>query len=174
MSKQRNIESIIDQTIPKIEQESINAEVDKDWLSYFFESCASISEEKIQTLWSDVLASKLTGGDLPRKVIDCLRWMDAEAGRQFAELAQLILLFDGAFTMIVQPLGQKDLSFGFGYDTDALVDIGLIKENLNKTFRFTFASLVITCQELSDRSLEFRRFFEFTQAGERLASVVVP
>ena len=56
LTKQKNIESIIDQTIPKIENKSIENEVDKDWLSYFFESCAGVSEARIQALWSDCLS----------------------------------------------------------------------------------------------------------------------
>lgn len=182
LNKQRNIESIIDQTIPKIEQESVEEAdeetveeaVDKDWLSYFFESCATVSEEKLQALWSDVLASKITGEDLPRKAIDCLRWMDSHDAKQFAEFAQLLYLFRGSFVWITQRTRDPILSLDLGYDTDALVDIGLIKENFNKEFRFIFASMFITCKNLSDRSLEFRRFFEFTQTGEKLASVVVP
>jgi Protein of unknown function (DUF2806) len=174
LNKQKNLESIIDRTIPKIEGGSIEDAVDKDWLSYFFESCSTISEDKVQTIWSDVLASKITGEPLPRKIIDCLRWMDSQAANQFAEFAKPLFLFHGSFSMIVRGALEKELSIDFGYDTDALLDIGLIKENLNKTIRFTFASLDITCREPSDRSLDFRKFFEFTQTGKRLALVVVP
>src|SRR5260221_476641 len=174
MNKQKNIETIIDQTVPKIEREAIEDSIDKDWLSHFFESCANVSEEKIQSLWSDVLASKLTGENLARKIVDCLRWMDPEIARHFSEFAQVLFLFHGAFSLIVQRLDDAKLSLSFGYDTDALVDIGLIKENLNTRFDFSFASLRLSCRELTDRSLQHRGVFEFTQTGSRLARVIVP
>jgi hypothetical protein len=50
----------------------------------------------------------------------------------------------------------------------------LIKENTNKTFDFKYFSLRIECQELSDRSLQFRDFYEFTPSGRQLARIVVP
>jgi hypothetical protein len=176
LNKQKNLEAIIDQTIPKIEEkeEAVEVTVDKDWLSYFFESCATVSEEKVQALWCDVLASKIGGENLPRKAIDCLRWMDSHAAEQFAEFAQILYLFGGSFVWITQRTRDPILSLHFGYDVDALVDIGLIKENFNREFRFMFGSMYVTCKELSDRSLEHRGFFEFTQTGKKLASVVVP
>jgi len=43
----------------------------------------------------------------------------------------------------------------------------------NRMLHFSFASLGISCRELSDRSFQFGNFFELTQAGAKLARVVV-
>jgi Protein of unknown function (DUF2806) len=60
LTKQENLESIINLTIPRIENSTIDDEVDKDWLFGFFESCASVSNTDIQDLWSKVLVEKVT------------------------------------------------------------------------------------------------------------------
>ncbi len=66
------------------------------------------------------------------------------------------------------------MKISYPFDGRALEEIGLIKENTNKTFDFRCFSLRVECQELSDRSLEFRRFYEFTPSGRSLAHIVVP
>ncbi|MBR1170382.1 DUF2806 domain-containing protein [Bradyrhizobium liaoningense] len=176
MRKQENIEAIIDQTISKLEGEAVEDDVDRDWISYFFESCAGVSDAKIQELWSNILASKVTGNErLPRKVIDCLRWLDAEGAQQFKGFAPYAFLFGGAFSVGLE-LDRDDnvRHIAFPYDCEALAEIGLVKENLNKTFWLSFASLAITCRELSDRSLAYRNFYELSQSGRALAAAVIP
>jgi hypothetical protein len=176
MAKQFNIEAIVDKAAEELGTREVNDELDKDWLHYFFEGCATISNAEIQGLWAKVLAGKATSGrQISRKVVDCLRWLEPMSAQQFLEFAPLAYLYGGFFTEMVQFNEDKTVqSFAFPVDGHQLEEIGLLKENLAKTFSFDFASLRIICQELTDRSLQFRDFFELTNTGEQLAMIVCP
>jgi len=176
MLKQSNIESIVDKAAEEIGDADIGDEVDQDWMHFFFESCATVSNEKVQGLWSKVLARKVTSRrELSRKMIDCLRWLDGTLADQFIELAPRLYLFDGFFAQDVE-LGKDKIlkSISFPFNGGRLEEIGLVKENLGKMFEFKFGSLRIYCQELSDRNLRHRRFFELTDTGRQLARIVCP
>jgi hypothetical protein len=174
--KQSNIETIVDATTKLLEGEhDVRDNIDRDWLHYFFESCSIVSDKNVQELWSKILARKVTSESrIPRKIIDCLRWLDASLGQQFLELAPRLYLFEGFFTNDIELRGKKLESIGFPFNVESMQEIGLIKENMNRTFGFRLCSMRIECRELSDRSLEFRHFYELTEAGRRLAEIVCP
>jgi Protein of unknown function (DUF2806) len=150
----------------------VSQTTDQSWLQYFFESCATISDKEIQKLWAKVLARKVTSESaLPRKLIDCLRWLDQPLASEFMEFAPRVYVFEGFFATEVDFRGKR-FSIGFPFDGRALEEIGLLRENQSKTFEFRFASLAVKFEELSDRSLEHRAFFEFSNTGLQLAQIV--
>lgn len=61
MRKQQNIDAIISQTYDKLEkEENVTSEpVDRDWLFNFFDIVGNISDEKIQEIWSSILAGEI-------------------------------------------------------------------------------------------------------------------
>jgi hypothetical protein len=175
MTKQVNVESIIEKTSIEIDGKKVADEVDKDWMFYFFESCSTISDETIQKYWAQVLAQKVTGNSrLPRRLIDCLRWMDVDLADRFAEMAVRIELFGGFFAHRIEFKKRRLSSISNPFSPGALEEVGLIKEETNRTFDFECFALRVECTELSDRSIQFRRFYDFTQSGRILARVVVP
>jgi hypothetical protein len=173
--KQSNIEAIVDKTIPKIENQEIKEDIDKDWLHYFFDSCSGISNESVQELWSKVLAQKITSSaEFSKKLIDCLRWLDERWAKQFADLAPTIYLFNGFFPEEVEFENRKFKAIRYRFSPRFLEEIGLFKENLNKVIRFRNFSLTIEFKELSDRLLNMRNFYELTYTGSQLARIVCP
>ena len=61
MRKQQNIETIISQTYNELENEEnvTNEPVDKDWLFNYFDIVGNISDEKLQKIWSSILAGEI-------------------------------------------------------------------------------------------------------------------
>jgi hypothetical protein len=175
LTKQTNIESIVELAAEQIKDSEVNGDTDKDWLSYFFENCGSVSNQEVQALWAKVLARGVTTkGHLSRKLIDCLRWLDHSLALSFLDFAPRVHYFEGFFAEKISHTNGRRLSFQHIYEVKMLEEIGLLRENLSKSFEFNFQSLRITCLELSDRSLVFRGFLEFTRAGEELAQIVCP
>jgi hypothetical protein len=54
--KQTNIEAIAEAALDEVGASEINESADKDWLNYFFDGCASVSDSDVQKLWAKVLA----------------------------------------------------------------------------------------------------------------------
>ena len=74
MKKQKNIESVVEKTKTLLEKENNISEekVDEDWINRFFNSVQDISNEKMQTLWSKILA-----GEIKAPSSFSLRFLDA-------------------------------------------------------------------------------------------------
>jgi hypothetical protein len=173
--KQSNIESIIALAAKETKDSDVNLDADKDWLHYFFENCGSISDKEVQAIWAKVLASGATAEKGPsRKVIDCLRWLNHDLARRFLKFAPRVFYFGGFFADLIEHTNGRSLSWQSAYNAEMLEEIGLLRQNLSKSFEFEFQSLRIRCVELSDRSLQYRKFFEFSGAGRELAAIVCP
>lgn len=73
MKKQKNIESVVDKTKELLNNENDISEqdLDEDWISRFFSSVQDISNEKMQFLWSKILA-----GEIKRPSTFSLRFLD--------------------------------------------------------------------------------------------------
>jgi len=173
LTKQSNIEAIVAAAVNDIGDSKVNQSADKDWLNYFFEACAGVSDEDVQKLWAKVLAKQaISDRGLSRKLVDCLRWTDGPLAEQFMQLAPRIFYFQGFFANDVGLRKDQMTSFSSAFRSRALEEVGLLRENLSKTLEFSFQSLRISCVELSDRSLDLRQFFEFSTAGRELARTV--
>jgi hypothetical protein len=56
--KQKNIEEIIRQALPQLDDNSKPEQVEDDWITNFFDKCRLISDTEMQSLWSRVLAGE--------------------------------------------------------------------------------------------------------------------
>jgi hypothetical protein len=173
LTKQTNIESIVEEAAKEIGTSDVNEAADKDWLNYFFDACSGVSNREVQQFWARVLARQVVSDrGLSRKLIDCLRWIDRGLANEFVALAPRIFYFHGFFSDEVGLTKDEIRYFGFPFRSEALEEVGLLRENLSKTFDFAFQSLSIDCVELSDRALEGRHFYDFSTAGRELAETV--
>jgi hypothetical protein len=174
LSKQLNIESIVDQAIDEVGAKDVNEDSDPDWLSFFFESCATISDKKVQGLWARLLAEKVTSGEtVPRKLIDCLRWIDSDVARDFIKIAPTIFLFS-TFPS-TRATFKKKVWAGFRLKDNLrfLEEVGLLK--LASSNFIIFSNLYIGYRRLSaGSSFEFNQHYEFTASGRSLAKIACP
>lgn len=89
--KQDNIERITASAISSLSPNSNPDEISKDWLSYFFNHCDSVSEPEMQRVWGEVLAKKASdASSYSKKTISTLAVLesiDAETVTNFCSFA---------------------------------------------------------------------------------------
>jgi hypothetical protein len=56
--KQKNIEDITAEALPKLNDTAKPEEIENDWLANFFEKCKLISDKEMQSLWASLLATQ--------------------------------------------------------------------------------------------------------------------
>ena len=67
-------------------------DVDDDWLMYFFEYAKNISSEKVQKIWSRILAEQLNGdSNISRKLIHTLSLLDSDTALAFGKLCNITI-----------------------------------------------------------------------------------
>lgn len=85
---------IIDQALLYIEN-SLNSDIDEDWLLLFFDYAKNISNEQIQNVWGKILAEKYKGKEsINRRLIYCLYLLDAQSCCLFEKLCKWTITLD--------------------------------------------------------------------------------
>src|SRR5262249_24470984 len=88
MRRQENIEGITKLALKYLPDNVESEPVDPDWTVRFFQSCADVSDEQMQSLWATLLASEVAkpGTYSPRtlSVVQDMRSADAHAFTKFA------------------------------------------------------------------------------------------
>ncbi len=93
--KQGNIEQITANAISSLSPDSNPGEISKDWLSYFFNHCDSISEPEMQRVWGEVLAKKAknTSG-YSKKTISTLAVLESSDAESFTKFCSFAVALD--------------------------------------------------------------------------------
>lgn len=136
--KQINIESIIQQSIEELPDETEVEQLDEDWLANFFDKCENISNETMQILWSRLLTSEATkSGSISKKTINLISNLDKEDAELFTNFCQFVW-FSGidVIPMIFNVnenhiLAEQNIFF---QTLSHLESIGLIKCSAMETF----------------------------------------
>lgn len=107
IKKQMNIESIIDKTLPLIEDANDSENnISDDWLNEFFKFAQEISDEEIQMLWAKILANQYNGTmNYSFRSLDILRQLDQK----------MAIIFEKFAAASIE--NQTDISFIVNYNT---------------------------------------------------------
>ncbi len=128
--KQRNIENIADAAACKLTDQSHPEELDDDWISFFFEKCKSISDEKIQEIWARLLAKESDDiGSFSKQTIDILSKM----GNSDIRLIEKIYNFNIGNLFIYINSSEDEICKAHGINFSNLCDLeslGIIQFNL--------------------------------------------
>ena len=91
--RQRNIESIVRGTAEELgEKEVQDYEVDHDWVARFFANAQDVSSEKMQQIWSKILAGEVeTPGRTSLQTLGILRNMTQKDAELFSNLAKFTI-----------------------------------------------------------------------------------
>jgi len=116
MKKQKNIESVINKTKELLESEANISEqdVDEDWMSRFFSSIQDISNEKMQLLWSKILAGEIKK---PRtfsmRLLDCMTKISKDEAQLFEKYSLHMLNIGSKIAIIRNDEFEKkhDISY---------------------------------------------------------------
>lgn len=129
--KQEHIESIIEGTIPLIEDSSKPEKIDPDWLFLFIDKAKNISSEHMQLLWSKILAGESNdSGSFSKRTLVFLSTIDRKDADLFTELCNFTIVADTMYPIVHYLNENNEIynSHGITFDSlNHLDDIGLIK-----------------------------------------------
>lgn len=127
--KQANYESILSQTIERLPENAKPENLDEDWLAYFFERCATVSDKDMQFLWASLLSAEAEkSGTFSKRTIEFISTVSKHEALKFTELCRLIVNIHDEDYVIVDDLNASNFhSTSLNYaDLVNLESIGLI------------------------------------------------
>lgn len=85
--KQSNIEKITAQSLPQLDKQAKPENIEEDWITNFFDKCRLISDEKMQSLWSRILAGEANApGKFSRRTVSFMATLDKQDAVLFTKL----------------------------------------------------------------------------------------
>ena len=131
--------------------ESLDIEMDFDWLMRFFDAVGYISSEELQQLWGRVLAGEVKK---PRscslRTLDILRNMTSEEANIFLKLARLIVVSGDCYFIF---------SEGFNGDTTTSIECQKFIRNYGLNYS-EHIRIMVDCGLLTTDSLDIATYFE--------------
>ena len=89
--KQENIENVMDQAIPRIEDTAQPEKVDDDWFANYFDKVKTVSNEDVQKHWADLLAKEVNQpGSFSKRTVNTLHTLDRKDAILFESLCRYV------------------------------------------------------------------------------------
>ena len=96
--KQENIENVMDQAIPLIEDTAQPEKVDKDWFTNYFDKVKTVSNEDVQKHWADLLAKEVNQpGSFSKRTVNTLHTLDRKDAILFENICRYVWIIDSEF-----------------------------------------------------------------------------
>lgn len=183
ITKQENIESIIEKALPDIKSDAETENVSNDWLFKFFDEAKMISDSEMQALWSKLLANESNRpGTYSKRTIGIISELEKSDALSFQNLLQFSFMFGGIQIAMFDTNDEiyKENGITFSLLTH-LDNLGLLQfnnamsfrfENLNKHGLVNFYNrmLILEFQNDGGNSLDFGHVF-MTNVGQQIASL---
>jgi len=128
--KQQNIESITAKALPLLGTTARPDEMERDWITTFFDKSRLVSDEEMQGLWARVLAGEATSpGSFLKRTVDFLASLDKDEARLFETFCSFSANMDNELIPLVFEIQNElyndaDINFATLTHLDA---IGLIR-----------------------------------------------
>ena len=95
-------------------------QIDEDWLNFFFDKAAKVSNESMQIIWAKMLADEFDKpGSVRRKLLHIISIMDSQSARSFQTLSLYVFDRSGMIStnyntkVVFLPTGFYENSFDF-------------------------------------------------------------
>ncbi|WP_184549186.1 DUF2806 domain-containing protein [Mucilaginibacter sp. FT3.2] len=128
ISRQHNLDNIIDNSIIYLNEEVSEDPIDDDWRTRFFNKAQDIKSEEVQKIWSKILANEInTPGTVSLRTLDVLSNVSMSDAKLFTKLCKLSTI-NGH--VLKYNLGFEN--FDLSYDEILhLMDAGLLLNETN-------------------------------------------
>jgi Protein of unknown function (DUF2806) len=141
--QQRNIEAIV-QGAALVLPEAVDGQpVDEDWTADFFEQCKNVSNEKMRSVWSKVLAGEVARpGSFSRRTLSFVRQLSQDEADLFTRFCSLVWSSGpfGSMFAIYSHIDQLEI-YGITYDDLCALDsLGLLRFDTDSSIFFEWAS----------------------------------
>lgn len=180
--KQENIEGITAKAIPHLTPEATPQNIENDWLTHFFDRCRLVSDQEMQTLWSNVLAGQANNpGTFSKKTVDLIASLDKADAQLFTKFCSFAWMVNGLSALVLDENNDIFARAGINFSTlNHLDDIGLITfNNLTGFVRRGFTKYATVFYYGKPVTIEFPQDQNemqlgkvlLTRAGSELASI---
>ena len=127
--RQANMESIIDQARPQVNDDARPQDMKEDWIANFLDKCRLTSDTQMQQLWSKILAGEANApGKYSKRTVDFVGSMDKSDAETFTRLCRFAWMIED-LTPLVYDLRINRIYAEHGIVFDGLKhldEIGLI------------------------------------------------
>jgi hypothetical protein len=127
--KQMNMEGMIYQALPLLNDNSEPSKVEDDWITNFFDKCRLISDQEMQVLWSRILAGEANlPGSYSKRTVNFLASLDKIDAILFTKLCTFVWTIDDEPRVVgVNHYVELSKKYNFTFDSlNHLDSIGLV------------------------------------------------
>ena len=177
--KQENIENVMDQAIPRIEDTAQPEKVDDDWFANYFDKVKTVSNKDVQKHWADLLAKEVNQpGSFSKRTVNTLHTLDQKDAILFESLCRYVWVVREFIPLIFDETDEIYSQNGINFTSlQHLETIGLIHFLTNgfvsngiigrMTVSYCGKPLHLNFGDSGTTTLEFGKV-RFTQIGKEL------
>ena len=180
---QKNIEDIIDEAEPHLDEEAKPDAVEDDWFANFFDKCRIVSDSEMQSLWSRVLAGEANApGTYAKRTVNLIAELDKSDAELFTKLCGFGWIVRSFVPLVFDEQVEIYKCHGINFNTlSHLESIGLVHfAGPNNFKRFNLPKkcfahyydklLLLELPEAADNALGIGKT-RLTKIGEELAPI---
>lgn len=131
MKKQKNIENVVAKTAEILAERNEESEegVDEDWITRFFNSIQDVSSERMQNLWSRILAGEINNPNTySLRTLDAMTKMSTQEATLFESIYPYVIDIRGTLAVI----NNDEINERFGISYQKIIrlsECGLIESS---------------------------------------------
>ena len=129
MRDQRNMEDIIAQAVPDVNEEAKPDSMENDWIANFFDKCRLVSDSDMQSLWARVLAGEANApSTYSKRTVNLLSDLDKSDAELFTKLCGFGWMFGDVTPLVFDQKAEIYNRHGINFGTlSHLESIGLVQ-----------------------------------------------
>lgn len=183
---QENIENIARLALPQVNEKAKAEDVEKDWISNFFDKCRLISDEEMQNIWAGILSGEANApGRFSKRTVNFISSLDKNDAVLFSKLCGFSWIIGSPTPLIYNVGAEIYKNHGINFSIlNHLASIGLItfnhmsgyvRQELPKNITVAYQSipLNIEFQKEEKNDLKLGKIL-LTSIGQELASIIQP
>ena len=126
---QKNMEDIIDEAEPHLNEEAKPDAMEDDWITNFFDKCRLISDTEMRSLWSRVLAGEANApSTYSKRTVNLLSDLDKSDAELFTKLCGFGWIIGNVTPLVFDEKAEIYNRHGINFDTlSHLETIGLVQ-----------------------------------------------
>ena len=180
--KQENIENITAKAIPHLSPEAQPGNIEKDWLTHFFDRSRLVSDDEMQSLWANVLAGQANKpGSFSKRTVELVATLDKIDAQLFTRFCTFAWMVGDVTPLILDEkndiFNRKGINFPSLTHLDDLGLIsfnnltGFVKQGFGKYTTVFYYGKPINIEFQEDRNdLQIGKIL-LTRAGQELAGL---
>ena len=183
MTKQLNIENIIEKALPGLEDNANPEAMDNDWIMNFFDKCRMVSDDDMQQIWAGILAGEANNpGVFSRRTVNLVADLDKRDAELFRNLCGFAWMIGSLRPLVFDTQHEIYNRCGINFDSlSQLETLGLVHFNelsgfkllhLPKSFTISYYGKLVELELPSDDDNELQEGkVLLTRAGRELAPI---